>query len=75
MQCMVFLDANQHNALSLADDPAELKALLLQQRQAALQLKQQVHSLLEALWLEKHRLYGQGREPCQDLSWIFEKLP
>ena len=62
------------NALNLPDDPAELKALLLQERQATAQLKQQVHSLLEALRLEKHRLYGKGSEKAPGQSELFDEV-
>ncbi len=50
----------------LPDDPAKLKALLIKERSASEKredkLKQQIHSLLEALRLEKHRLYGKSSE-------------
>tara|TARA_R110001592_G_scaffold363391_1_gene687067 strand:- start:25732 stop:27267 length:1536 start_codon:yes stop_codon:yes gene_type:complete len=62
---------------SLPDDPAKLKALLIKERSASEQredkLKQQIHSLLEALRLEKHRLYGKSSEKAPDQSELFDE--
>jgi transposase len=61
----------------LPDDPAKLKALLIKERSASEQredkLKQQIHSLLEALRLEKHRLYGKSSERAPDQSELFDE--
>ena len=57
----------------LPDDPAKLKALLLKERSANESLKQQIHSLLEALRLEKHRLYGKSSEKAPDQSELFDE--
>jgi transposase len=61
----------------LPDDPAKLKALLIRERSASEQredkLKQQIHSLLEALRLEKHRLYGKSSEKAPDQSELFDE--
>jgi transposase len=61
----------------LPDEPAALKALLLKERSASEQredkLKQQIHSLLEALRLEKHRLYGKSSEKAPDQSELFDE--
>ncbi|MBQ0719511.1 MAG: IS66 family transposase [Gammaproteobacteria bacterium] len=62
---------------SLPDDPAKLKTLLIKERSASEkredQLKQQIHALLEALRLEKHRLYGKSSEKCPDQSELFDE--
>lgn len=58
---------------SLPDDPAKLKTLLLEERSTNTQLKQQIHALLEALRLEKHRLYGKSSEKCPDQSELFDE--
>ena len=59
------------------DDPAELKALLLQERLAhaktEAKYKQQVHALLEALRLEKHRLYGSKSEKSVNQTELFDE--
>ena len=71
-------------ANKLPDDPATLKELLInewsarQKEQAASEeredkLKQQIHSLLEALRLEKHRLYGASSEKSPDQSELFDE--
>jgi transposase len=71
-------------AKQLPDDPSELKFLLLNERSARLkersasvqredELKQQIHSLLEALRLEKHRLYGASSEKSPDQSELFDE--
>lgn len=61
----------------LPDDPDKLKALLIKERSASAQrednLKQQIHSLLEALRLEKHRLYGKSSEKSPDQSELFDE--
>ena len=68
----------------LPDDPVILKALLLKERCAMSkklsegevredELKQQIHSLLEALRLEKHRLYGASSEKSPDQSELFDE--
>lgn len=68
----------------LPDDPIILKALLLEERCAMSkklsegevredELKQQIHSLLEALRLEKHRLYGASSEKSPDQSELFDE--
>ncbi len=57
----------------LPDDPATLKTLLLKERSANENLKQQIHSLLEALRLEKHRLYGSSSEKTPDQSELFDE--
>lgn len=65
---------------ALPEDLVELKALLIQERQIAHalqeaneQLKQQVHSLLEALRLEKHRTYGASSEKSPDQGALFDE--
>ncbi len=62
-------------AKQLPDDPVKLKALLLKERAASVQredkLKQKIHTLLEALRLEKHRLYGTRSEKSVDQSELF----
>ena len=60
-------------AKHLPDDPAKLKALLLKERSANENLKQQIHSLLEALRLEKHRLYGKSSEKAPNQSELFDE--
>jgi transposase len=64
-------------AKQLPDDPAKLKALLIKERSASEKLedklKQQIHSLLEALRLEKHRLYGRSSEKAPDQSELFDE--
>ena len=57
----------------LPDDPAKLKALLLKERSANENLKQQILSLLEALRLGKHRLYGKSSEKAPDQSELFDE--
>ena len=61
----------------LPDDPVKLKALLVNERAANVKregkLKQQIHSLLEALRLEKHRLYGTSSEKSPDQSELFDE--
>jgi len=57
----------------LPDDPAQLKTLLLKERSANENLKQQIRSLLEALRLEKHRLYGKSSEKAPDQSELFNE--
>ena len=68
----------------LPDDPNVLKALLLSERATLSKklsegearednLKQQIHSLLEALRLEKHRLYGASSEKSPDQSELFDE--
>jgi transposase len=61
------------SATALPDDPAELKALLLQEQQTTAALKQQVHSLLEALRLEKHRQFGTSSEKGPDQTELFDE--
>ena len=62
---------------TLPDDPVKLKALLIKERSASEKredkLKQQIHSLLEALRLEKHRLYGKSSEKAPDQSELFDE--
>ena len=69
---------------SLPDDPAQLKQLLIKERSASEQrliasekredqLKQQIHALLEALRLEKHRLYGKSSEKSPDQAELFDE--
>jgi transposase len=62
---------------TLPDDPDKLKALLIKERSASEKredkLKQQIHSLLEALRLEKHRLYGKSSEKAPDQSELFDE--
>jgi len=65
---------------ALPDDIDALKALLIQERRAAQslqdannQLKQQVHSLLEALRLEKHRTFGSSSEKGPDQTELFDE--
>ncbi len=64
-------------ATALPDNPAELKALLLQEREAhakaASHLKDQIHSLLEALRLEKQRLYGRSSEKSDHQAELFDE--
>jgi len=68
----------------LPDDPNVLKALLLSERATLSKKlsegearednpKQQIHSLLEALRLEKHRLYGASSEKSPDQSELFDE--
>jgi transposase len=57
----------------LPDDPVKLKALLQNSLQREDELKQQIHSLLEALRLEKHRLYGTSSEKSPDQSELFDE--
>lgn len=64
----MFLVANQ-----FPDDPSKLKALLQNSLQREEDLKQQIHSLLEALRLEKHRLYGASSEKSPDQSELFNE--
>ena len=75
----MFLAAKQ-----LPDDPVILKTLLLNERSAMSKklsegearedkLKQQIHTLLEALRLEKHRLYGKSSEKSPDQSEMFDE--
>ena len=62
-------------AKQLPDASVKLKALLLKERAASAQredkLKQKIHTLLEALRLEKHRLYGTRSEKSVDQSDLF----
>ena len=62
------LAANQ-----LPDDRVTLKELLKNCLQREDKLKQQIHSLLEALRLEKHRLYGASSEKSPDQSELFDE--
>ena len=57
----------------LPDDPVILKTLLQNSMQREDELKQQIHSLLEALRLEKHRLYGASSEKSLDQSELFDE--
>ena len=57
----------------LPDDPVILKTLLQNSMQREDELKQQIHSLLEALRLEKHRLYGASSEKSPDQSELFDE--
>jgi len=64
----------------LPDDPAQLKALLHKERDALKQerkttadLRQKVHSLLEAIRLEKHRRYGSSSEKSADQTELFDE--
>ncbi len=63
---------------TLPDDPAQLKKLLIKERTASEKrednLKQQIHSLLEALRLEKHRLYGNSSEKSPDQTELFDEV-
>jgi len=72
------------NTTSLPDDPAELKALLLRERIALKQERQAhaktkadhnktLHALLEAMRIEKHRLYGTSSEKSPDQSELFDE--
>jgi len=61
------------SAADLPDDIAQLKSLLLREQQNTAQLKQQVHSLLEALRLEKHRLYGASSEKSASQAELFDE--
>ena len=58
---------------ALPDDTAQLKALLIKERSASEKLKQQIHTLLEALRLEKHRLYGKSSEKSPDQAELFDE--
>ena len=58
---------------SLPDDPVKLKDLLIKERFASEKLKQQIHTLLEALRLEKHRLYGKSSEKSPDQIPLFDE--
>lgn len=58
---------------ALPDDPVALKALLLREQQTTAALKQQVHSLLEALRLEKHRQFGTSSEKGPDQTELFDE--
>ena len=64
----------------LPDNVEELKSLLLQERDLLSRergiterLKSQVHSLLEPLRLEKHRLYGTRSETSPDQARLFDE--
>lgn len=61
----------------LPNDPDKLKKLLLNERLASAlredHLKQQIHSLLEALRLEKHRGYGKSSEKASNQSELFDE--
>jgi len=70
---------------ALPDDPAQLKRLLIKERSVSERrrissekrednLKQQIHSLLEALRLEKHRLYGNSSEKSPDQAELFDEV-
>lgn len=59
--------------ITIPNDPAELKALLLQEQQTTAELKLQIHSLLEALRLEKQRHYGKSSEKSPDQSELFDE--
>jgi transposase len=72
------------SAADLPDDIAQLKSLLLRERAAlqqerqahsetATHYKQQIHSLLEALRLEKHRRYGASSEKSAYQSELFDE--
>ena len=60
----------------LPNDPDKLKELLVNERMASAlredNLKQQNHSLLEALRLEKHREYGKSSEKASNQSELFD---
>ena len=62
---------------SLPNDPAQLKTLLIKERSASEKrednLKQQIHTLIEALRLEKHRLYGKSSEQSPDQAELFDE--
>ena len=58
---------------ALPDDPAQLKTLLIKERSVSEKLKQQIHVLLEALRLEKHRLYGKSSEKSPDQAELFDE--
>ncbi len=58
---------------TLPDDPAQLKQLLIKERVVSEKLKQQIHTLLEALRLEKHRLYGKSSEKSPDQVELFDE--
>ena len=47
---------------TLPDTPAERVALLVKQQAKITKLENQIHSLLESLRLEKHRLYSASSE-------------
>jgi len=57
----------------LPDDPVQLKTLLIKERSVSEKLKQQIHVLLEALRLEKHRLYGKSSEKSPDQAELFDE--
>ena len=58
---------------ALPDDPAQLKTLLIKERSVSEKLKQQIHTLLEALRLDKHRLYGKSSEKSPDQAELFDE--
>lgn len=58
---------------SLPDDPVALKALLQKQQGEIDRLQSQLHSLLEALRLEKHRLYGARSEKAPGQAELFDE--
>ncbi|MBL4873746.1 MAG: IS66 family transposase [Rhodobacteraceae bacterium] len=57
----------------LPDDPVQLKTLLIKERSVSEKLKQQIHTLLEALRLDKHRLYGKSSEKSPDQAELFDE--
>lgn len=64
----------------LPDDIRALKKLLINEREAhsetkraATQLKHQVHSLLEAIRLDKHRLHGKSSEKSANQPELFDE--
>ena len=69
-----------HAATPLPEDPQELQALLLRERaahaktqQREASLEQQVHSLLEALRLARHRHFGASSEKAPGQSELFDE--
>jgi len=64
-------------AQSLPDDSKILKDLLFKQQteaeQLQTQLRQKIHSLLEALRLEKHRRFGASSEKSPGQSELFDE--
>ena len=47
--------------------------MLIKERSVSEKLKQQIHVLLEALRLEKHRLYGKSSEKSPDQAELFDE--
>jgi transposase len=58
---------------TLPEDPATLQAMLRKQQAEITRLQDQLHSLLESLRLEKHRLYGARSEKAPGQAELFDE--